>query len=303
MKRSRLPLSAVCCLSLLVLLTLSLGAASAQSIDNMGDMMMEDDMMMDDSMMIMPPDTCGELPGHIMVSSDTMGVQCQVVDGGGIGIKSIVDAGVLAAVDVWGPLGVHAEVCFTSSGSVTFLDATTAPRTQMTPSYAMRDGMTCTNISHPGTVILMPSMMMDDMMTDDMMTDDMMMEDDMAIDDVMTIDDAMMMDDEMAMADAMMMEDDMAMEDDMMMDDDMMDEDPLLIADSMDSMVYLDGCHVTALYNLNFRAEPAGDIIGIVASESTKAALARTSNWFKVEHRDAEGWITAHYIEGEGECG
>ena len=83
------------------------------------------------------------------------------------------------------------------------------------------------------------------------------------------------------------------------MDDDM----DMLIADSMDSMVELEGCEVTASYNLNHRAEPAGEIIGIVAGGATKTATARTPNWFNVEQGGAAGWITAHLVEGQGDCG
>ena len=85
------------------------------------------------------------------------------------------------------------------------------------------------------------------------------------------------------------------------MDD--MEMDPAMMMDSMDSMVTLEGCEVTARYNLNFRAEPGGEKIGLVAGGTTKTAIARTPNWFKVAHNDVEGWITAHYINGEGDCG
>ncbi len=196
--------------------------------------------------------TCTTLPSHIIVSSDSMGVQCQIVGLAGIGVLSIINAGVLAAVDVWGPLGVDAEVCFTSSGSITFLDATTSPRTQMSLEYHSRDGLTCTHISHPGTVILMPAMMTDDMRE---------------MDEVST------------------------------------NKDPLLVPDSMDTVVYLENCQVIPRHNLNFRDAPAGEKISVIASSMTKIALARTANWFKVEHNDVEGWITAHYVDGDGDCG
>ena len=55
--------------------------------------------------------------------------------------------------------------------------------------------------------------------------------------------------------------------------------------------------------NLNFRAEPGGEKLDIVAGGTTKAAHARTANWFKVEHDGVEGWISAHYIHGHGDCG
>lgn len=200
-----------------------------------------------------PVKTCTTLPGHIIVSSDSMSVQCQIVGFAGIGVPSIINAGPLAAVDVWGPLGVEAKVCFTSSGSITFLDATTSPRTQTTPEYYSRDGLTCTRISHPGTVILMPAMMVTDNAGQ--------------------------------------------------MDDAMMNKDPLLIPDSMDGMVYLENCQVIPLYNLNFRDVPAGEKIGVIANGVTRIALARTANWFKVEHDDVEGWITAHHVDSNGNCG
>ncbi len=267
-----------------LILFLVAGAVGAQMMDKM------------DKMDKMP--TCMMLHSSIMVSSDTPGVQCQQVGEGSIGNEAVMNAMPLNAVDVWGPSNVIADVCFEGAGSITFLDAMYAPRKQMDVEYGMKDGMTCTTIMGPGTVVLLPSMMMDDMMMDDMMMDDMdSMDDDMMMDDMDSMDD-MMMDDMDSMDDDMMMDDMDSMDkmDDMMMDYAMM-------KDAMDSMIPLEDCEVTARYNLNFRDEPGGSIIDIVAGGTTKAAHARTPNWFKVEHDDAEGWISAHYINGHGDCG
>ena len=288
----------VCCLLLLVLA----GVAGAQSMDKMDKM---DSMeMMDDKMEMPMMQTCTMLHSSIMVNSDTPGVQCQQVSEGAIGNEAVINAMPINAVDVWGPSNVVAEVCFEGSGSITFLDAMYSPRQQMALEYGMKDGMTCTTISGPGTVVLLPGMMMDDMMSmDDMDSmdkmDDMGMMDDM--DSMDKMDDMGMMDD----MDSMDKMDDMDMMDDMdsmdKMDD--MKMDYAMMKDAMDSMIPLEGCEVTARYNLNFRAEPGGEKMGTVAGGATLAAHARTPNWFKVMYRDAEGWISAHYIHGDGDCG
>lgn len=288
MKRiSQFTVFAVCCLLLIALA----GSASAQSMDMMDDMGKMDKMGKMD-MMMPAPDTCAMLPAGISVMTDTPGVNCQAVSGGGIGPFWMANAGALAAVDVWGMMYLDAEVCFEDSGSITFMDASMSPRMQMDIDYAMDDhGRTCAQISKAGTVVLMPGMMMmDDMGMMDSMDkmDDMGMMDDMSMDD-MSMDD-MHMDD--------MMMDDMSMD---KMDD--MSMDYAMLMDSMDSMVMLEGCEITARYNLNLRDEPGGAKIGLVQGDSTKTAIARTPNWFKVEHDGGEGWISAHYIYGYGDCG
>ena len=85
------------------------------------------------------------------------GVQCQRLDGGGIGIQSIIDAGFIAAVDVWGYVEQGVEVCFPQAGRIIFLDARTIPRA-MSPLESYRvNGMTCVWIESPGSLILMPA--------------------------------------------------------------------------------------------------------------------------------------------------
>ena len=250
MNRARFPISAVCCLMFFALLFLSLGAVSAQSMESMDDMAMEDDMAMDDMMMaddmamdddmmmMAPPRICTDLPAHIAVYSDSMDTNCRNVGTDGIGVMSVVDAGVISAIDIWSSMGVDAEVCFSIAGPVTVLDASTSPRTAMMPAMYMSNNLNCVHLTAAATVVLgTPSpdeMMMDDMAMDDdmMMDDDMAMADDMMMDDDMAMDD-MMMDDDMAMADDMMMDDDMAMDDDMMMDDDMAMADDMMMDDDM----------------------------------------------------------------------
>ncbi len=85
------------------------------------------------------------------------GVQCQVIDAAGIGIQSVIDAGFIKAVDVWGYVEQGVEVCFDDSGPLLFLDAATAPRTVFSLPSFVQDGKTCGFISRPGSVILQPT--------------------------------------------------------------------------------------------------------------------------------------------------
>lgn len=62
-------------------------------------------------------------------------------------------------------------------------------------------------------------------------------------------------------------------------------------------------CSVTTTDVLNFRDAPAGDWIGNVPANTTLAAMARTSAWFKVTYNGDTGWISAGYVTMAGACG
>jgi len=106
------------------------------------------------------PNTCETLPGATAAVSAEMGlhsgVQCQQVDAGGIGIQSVIEAGFIDAVDVWGYVEQGVEICFPQAGAITFLDAATMPRSVMPlPSHRVGN-MTCVSLDRPGTVVLVP---------------------------------------------------------------------------------------------------------------------------------------------------
>ncbi len=85
------------------------------------------------------------------------GVHFRQLDGAGIGIQSIIDAGYLAALDVYGYVEQGVEVCFPQIGRVVFLDARTMPRAIVPLESTVRDGMTCVSISSPGSLVLLPN--------------------------------------------------------------------------------------------------------------------------------------------------
>ena len=84
------------------------------------------------------------------------GVQCQRLDGGGIGIPSIVNAGFINAVDIWGYVEQGVEVCFPQSGTLLFLDARMMPRAAAPLASYIANAMTCGWINSPGSIVLMP---------------------------------------------------------------------------------------------------------------------------------------------------
>ena len=84
------------------------------------------------------------------------GVQCQRLDGGGIGVQAIVDGGFIDAVDVWGYVEQGVEVCFPQAGNLLFLDARTMPRAIAPLAATVVNGMTCGAVETPGSIVLMP---------------------------------------------------------------------------------------------------------------------------------------------------
>ncbi len=85
------------------------------------------------------------------------GVHFRQLDGGGIGVQSIIDAGPLAALDVYGYVEQGVEICFPQIGRVVFLDARTMPRAIMNLDATVRDGMTCVSLNSPGSLVLLPN--------------------------------------------------------------------------------------------------------------------------------------------------
>ena len=65
----------------------------------------------------------------------------------------------------------------------------------------------------------------------------------------------------------------------------------------------LSDCMVLLQYSLNFRDAPDGEMIDILPSQVKLTALERTDGWFKVDYHGEQGWISAAYVEPEGDCG
>ena len=85
------------------------------------------------------------------------GVHFRQLDGAGIGVQSIIDAGYLEAFDVWGYVEQGVEVCFSQTGRVVFLDARTSPRAIVSLESTVVNGKTCVSINSPGSLVLLPN--------------------------------------------------------------------------------------------------------------------------------------------------
>ncbi len=103
--------------------------------------------------------TCLALLPEIDVTDLTGATECQRIDAEGIGIQSVIDMGIVDAVDVWGYLGAGTRVCFQASGgSFSFLAADDAPRSIRSLPLQIIDGKACTFIDRHGSVILHPGL-------------------------------------------------------------------------------------------------------------------------------------------------
>ena len=84
------------------------------------------------------------------------GVHFRQLDGAGIGVQSIIDAGFLEAFDVYGYVEQGVDVCFPQIGRVVFLDANTSPRAIVPLQANIVNGQTCVSINSPGSLVLLP---------------------------------------------------------------------------------------------------------------------------------------------------
>ena len=85
----------------------------------------------------------------------TSGVQCQRLDGGGIGVAALADSYILA-VDIFGYVEQGVEVCFPQAGRLFFLDSRFSPRRMSLMTATVVDGMTCASIDTAGSIVLLP---------------------------------------------------------------------------------------------------------------------------------------------------
>ena len=83
-----------------------------------------------------------------------------------VGVMSVLERGVIQAVDIFGLLhngqpvtsfSAPFRVCLQGQGVMVYLDATTAPRTVSEPPAVFEGGYTCATIPHAGMVVLVPA--------------------------------------------------------------------------------------------------------------------------------------------------
>ena len=96
------------------------------------------------------PEVCEAVSDSITVTSVNSGIACTPMDTTGLSLLT----GYLDAVMITGELELGVQVCFRNSGSLIFLDMSSAtPRMTELDSYSV-GGMTCGWVDRPGTVVL-----------------------------------------------------------------------------------------------------------------------------------------------------
>ncbi|MCE2471382.1 MAG: SH3 domain-containing protein [Anaerolineae bacterium] len=73
---------------------------------------------------------------------------------GGIGDPSLIDAGVLDAIDIWGRAS-DVQFCFLKRGRLVFVDTATLPRVTSNLAAETINGMTCGSVDRIGMVVLL----------------------------------------------------------------------------------------------------------------------------------------------------
>ena len=165
------------------------------------------------------------------------GAQFQRRDASAVGMQSVLDAGFIDAVDVWGYAQQSVEVCFPRNGGVlVFIAATTGQRVVKPMAAKLRGDMLCGQVDVPGLIVMVEAW------------------------------------------------------------------PGAVNGQAEPAERALDNCMVTTQYILNFRDGPDGDIIGLVPAKAKLTALARTDLWFKVDYHGAIGWISADYVDTDGDC-
>lgn len=104
-----------------------------------------------------PAPTIEPVKGWVLFS-DRDDIKSNEVDASGVGIAHIIEMGFLTAVDIWSEVGWGVTVCHTdySNGNFVFLDAAGMPREAVTwPAAPHIEGMACTYIETPGTIVLL----------------------------------------------------------------------------------------------------------------------------------------------------
>lgn len=104
-----------------------------------------------------PTPTIEPVKGWVLFS-DRADIKSNEVDEAGVGIAHIIEMGFLTALDVWSEVGWGVTACHTdySNGNFEFLDAAGMPRQAVPwPAAPHINGMACTYIETPGTIVLL----------------------------------------------------------------------------------------------------------------------------------------------------
>lgn len=88
------------------------------------------------------------------ITTNQMNASVRHLDSANIGIQSVIDQGVIQAVDVSGWIGDSVALCFAGRGGILFLDASGVPRVPVWMPVVISGEFTCVTLATEGTVVL-----------------------------------------------------------------------------------------------------------------------------------------------------
>lgn len=209
------------------------------------------------------PEACEVVSNSILVTSVNSSIECQALDTRGLQQLT----GYLDAVDIRGDLESGVQVCFLDSGSLIFLNDSPGYHslTELT-SYTVSD-MTCGWIDQPGTVFLVASLLPGNHVPAVSVADAPAV----SVADVPAVP---------AVVSAVVAVD---------------NDNPNLVS--------LTNCQVIPTDYVNFRSAPAGaNLHQVIPLGIRLEAVGKSSGWYNVNYRGRLGWISADYVQSQGNC-
>ena len=104
------------------------------------------------------PFICDDIPFEIFIDSGSPDIRCEIVQISDIDKHPSMNAGIEAAVEIWGNMEQGVEVCISGSGSLVFMDTEfTPPAVTRLPLYEER-GLLCARINKSGTLVHVASL-------------------------------------------------------------------------------------------------------------------------------------------------
>ena len=101
-----------------------------------------------------PHFNCAEIPHRVVVHAIGSDTHCHSVVPGGLGDPSLLAAGVLDAIDLWGSNST-VRFCFQQPGRLAFVDTAVSPRVTSGLAAEQINGTTCGTVDRTGMVVLL----------------------------------------------------------------------------------------------------------------------------------------------------
>ena len=241
------------------------------------------------------------------IGAATSGVQMRQVGAEAVGIQWLLDLGFLDAIEVYGNVDQSLEICFPQVGSVYFLDAANSPRRAVQLTASIQNDMTCATIGSAGLVVLIVNPYPPDDEAPATATPanappgpeppSSCQVTTTAYINFRAAPDGQILGVLPGGATLPAMGRVLGWY--------QVDNYGLAgwVSDAYVTTTGNCGCQITTQVALRLRDEPDGQVIAAVPQGTTMLTLAQDDGWYKVDHKNTLGWISAEYVNKDGSCG